>query len=205
MSTTALYRWLAMAVFALAMTGCATVPPPQPYVVLLPSLDGTTGAIQVTTAKGTVRVDQKEYATDLDGQQASGKPYPVAAPRIQQDFAAAQAALPTPPVTFLLYFESGGDKLTPESKAKIPEVIDTVRKRGPSAVSVIGHTDTVSGDAWNEKVGLVRAKAIAKLLQSNGLQVLELIVASHGERNLLVNTPDNTPEPRNRRVEITIR
>ena len=28
---------------------------------------------------------------------------------------------------------------------------------------------------------------------------------THGEADLLVKTPDNTPEPRNRRVEITVR
>jgi len=32
-----------------------------------------------------------------------------------------------------------------------------------------------------------------------------VVVESHGKRNLLVPTPDETPEPRNRRVEITIR
>jgi hypothetical protein len=30
-------------------------------------------------------------------------------------------------------------------------------------------------------------------------------VTSHGEGDLLVKTRDNTPEPRNRRVEITVR
>jgi outer membrane protein OmpA-like peptidoglycan-associated protein len=30
-------------------------------------------------------------------------------------------------------------------------------------------------------------------------------VASHGEGDLLVHTPDETPEPRNRRVDISVR
>ena len=57
----------------------------------------------------------------------------------------------------------------------------------------------------NEDLGLLRARAIARQLQENGLQALELVVTSHGEGNLLVKTPDNTPEPANRRVEITVR
>ena len=32
-----------------------------------------------------------------------------------------------------------------------------------------------------------------------------LAIESHGERNLLVPTPDDTAEPGNRRVEITLR
>jgi peptidoglycan-associated lipoprotein len=34
---------------------------------------------------------------------------------------------------------------------------------------------------------------------------IHITVVSHGERNLLIATPDNTPEPKNRRVEITVR
>ena len=35
--------------------------------------------------------------------------------------------------------------------------------------------------------------------------IRDRVVTSHGEGNLLVKTPDNTPEPANRRVEITVR
>ena len=43
------------------------------------------------------------------------------------------------------------------------------------------------------------------LLRQQGLNLAALVVESHGERNLLVPTPDNVDEPRNRRVEITLR
>jgi len=38
-----------------------------------------------------------------------------------------------------------------------------------------------------------------------GLPDVPLSVESHGERNLLVATPDETDEPRNRCVEVTLR
>ena len=38
-----------------------------------------------------------------------------------------------------------------------------------------------------------------------GLDAKLIEIESHGERDLLRKTPDNTAEPRNRRVEITIR
>ena len=84
------------------------------------------------------------------------------------------------------------------------ELLQTLRERGPSAVSVIGHTDTTSGNAWNEKLGLRRAQHIARLLEAAGLQALELVVTSHGESNLLIPTADETPEPKNRRVEVWV-
>ena len=50
-----------------------------------------------------------------------------------------------------------------------------------------------------------RAQAVAELLRTKGLEAMELRVESHGERNLLIATPDATAEPRNRRVEILVR
>ncbi|UCJ16129.1 OmpA family protein [Pseudomonas sp. MM211] len=190
---------IAVLLFALLGSGCAS----KSYVVLVESPDGSTGAIEVKTDKGLTRVDQKGYAVNLDG--SSAKPFQVGEPRLDKDFSAARAAQPALPKSYLLYFNTGGTSLTRKSQAEIPEVLQTVRERGPSAVSVIGHTDTVGSKTYNEELGLLRARAIARQLQDNGLQALELVVTSHGEGNLLVKTPDNKPEPANRRVEVTVR
>jgi outer membrane protein OmpA-like peptidoglycan-associated protein len=184
---------------ALLSSGCAS----KTYVVLVESPDGSTGAIDVRTDKGLTRIDQKGYAVALDG--SSAKPFLVAEPRLDKDFSAARAAQPALPKSYLLYFRTGGTRLTEKSQAEIPDVLRTVRERGPSAVSVIGHTDTVGSKTSNEDLGLLRARDIARQLQENGLQALELLVTSHGEGNLLVKTRDNTPEPANRRVEVTVR
>lgn len=190
----------AVALFFLALLGgCAS----KPYVVLVASPDGSTGAIEVRTAKGITRVDRKDHAVNLDGSSATS--FQVAEPKLDKDFSTARAAQPALPKSYLLYFKTGGTSLTEKSQAEIPEVLQTVRERGPSAVSVIGHTDTVGSKAYNEKLGLSRARDIARQLQENGLQALELVVTSHGEDNLLLKTPDNTPEPTNRRVEVTVR
>ncbi len=195
-----LLRGLAILLLALCATGCATS---KSYVVLMESPDGTTGAIVVETANGTTRVDKKMDAVALDGK--SAKTFPVEQPRIEQDFSAALKAQPALPITFRLYFETGTANLTKESKADFQNVLTTLRERGPSAVSVIGHTDTEGKSKWNEQIGLKRATAIAEMFKKEKIQVIELVVTSHGESNLLVKTPDETPEPRNRRVEIIVR
>jgi outer membrane protein OmpA-like peptidoglycan-associated protein len=43
------------------------------------------------------------------------------------------------------------------------------------------------------------------LLVAAGLDETAIVVVSHGEAQLLIPTPDNTYEPRNRRVLITVR
>ncbi len=195
-----LIRGLAVLLLALCATGCATS---KSYVVLMESPDGSTGAIVVQTANGTTRVDKKLNAVALDGKTANT--FAVEPPCVQQDFSAALGAQPALPVTFRLYFDSGTANLTKESKTEFQNVLTTLRERGPSAVSVIGHTDTEGKSRWNEQIGLKRAKAIAEMFKKERIEVIELVVTSHGESNLLIKTADDTAEPRNRRVEIIVR
>jgi outer membrane protein OmpA-like peptidoglycan-associated protein len=184
----------------LVEAGCAS----KSYVVLLQSPDGSTGAILVDTGKGATLVNIKQQGMALDG--SSAKPFDVDQQRIDADFSQALAAQPQLPVSFLLYFKLGGSELTPDSSSFLKgTVLKTIRERGACAVSVIGHTDTMGLPDWNQQIGLLRAKAIAAILKTNNLQTLELSVTSHGESNLLIKTADETPEPRNRRVEINIR
>ncbi len=57
----------------------------------------------------------------------------------------------------------------------------------------------------NVALGLKRAVTVRDLLVAAGLDPSTVEVTSHGEGDLLIQTPDETPEPRNRRVEITVR
>ena len=185
---------------ALALAGCASQP--KSYVVLLESPDGTTGQVAVKGRQGEQLLSKARDAAPLDG---SSAPAPVDEAKFKRDFGDAIAARPALPEHFLLYFESGGTKLTAQSASQLDKIIDSAGKRPAVDVSVIGHTDTAGKGALNEALALKRANAVADLLKQRGIKVLALAVESHGERNLLVKTPDNTPEPRNRRVEISIR
>jgi len=72
-------------------------------------------------------------------------------------------------------------------------------------VVVIGHTDTMGSAKANIALGMRRANSVRDILVNAGLAPSTVEVTTHGEADLLVKTPDNTPEPRNRRVEITVR
>ena len=186
---------------ALLMTGCAT----GNYVVLLESPDGTTGAVVIEDAQGQTRLDRKHQGAVIGSRGFGSGPFDVGNLRIARDFSDALAAQPALPQRFQLYFKIGSAELTEESERAIEDVFETIGQRGPSAVSVIGHTDTLSGQRWNEQLGLIRAKAVAEMLRQRHIDVIDLKVSSHGERNLLIETPDGVSEPRNRRVEISVR
>jgi len=182
---------------ALLTSGCG-----KSYIVLLEDPDGGTGKIQVASKNGEQTVAVARTGALLDG---SEPPAPVSEEKIQSDFGAAIAARPLLPTRYLLYFMSGGTQLTPESEAMLPEIVAGVAQRPGVDVSIIGHTDTVGAAEQNTALALQRAKEVGELLKAQGLVANEVTIASHGKSNLLVKTPDNTPESRNRRVEISVR
>lgn len=180
------------------LVGCAS----KSYVVLLDNPDGSTGAVVIKGSKGEQVVDQSGHGAALDGASPAA---PVAAEAIQRDFGSAMAARPILPERFLLYFESGGARLTEASTALLPKIIAAASRRPAVDVSIIGHTDTIGKAELNESLALQRAQVIAELIKTRGLKVHALSVESHGERNQLVATGDEVSEPRNRRVEISLR
>ena len=72
-------------------------------------------------------------------------------------------------------------------------------------VAVVGHTDTTGTAANNYVLGLKRAELVRMLLVEAGVKESAIDVTSHGKADLLVHTADDVLEPRNRRVEITVR
>jgi outer membrane protein OmpA-like peptidoglycan-associated protein len=183
----------------LLLAGCSS----KSYVVLVESPYGETRDITVTTSQGTTQIDETQQAVSLDN--PAGRTFSLPPKQILMDFTPAIAAQPKLPVYYLLYFDGSGNRLTEDSQQALARIVETLRQRTPAAVSVIGHTDTLGSAAINEKVGLQRAQFIARQLQTKKLKLLELTVASHGEKNLLIKTPPGTAELRNRRVEVIIR
>ncbi|MBA3588730.1 OmpA family protein [Methylibium sp.] len=192
---------LGVALIGSALTGCAS----RSYVALLANDDGTVGKVHVLGKDGgTIYLDKDREAAVIGA--AAGRTFAIDDERLAKDFASAMAASPQAPTGFLLYFESGGAKLTAESNAIIPRVLDAVHARQAADISVIGHTDTVGDVARNDTLGRERAGHVARLIREHAKsQRLRIAVESHGENNLLVTTPDNTEDSRNRRVEVTVR
>ncbi|TWI56699.1 OmpA family protein [Pseudomonas duriflava] len=188
-----------LALSAAVTVGCSS----SSYVVLVDSPYGEVRDVTVTTPQGATHIDQIQKAISLD--RDAGRTFTLPPKQILMDFTPALAAQPKLPVHYLLYFSGGSNRLAPDSEQTLKDILATLRARKPAAVSVIGHTDTLGSADINQQVGLQRAQAVARRLRAQRLDLLELKVASHGERNLLIKTPPETTELRNRRVEVVIR
>lgn len=191
-------------------SACATAPPPKPspppdLIVLLPDEGGKTGAI-VVSGQGEERIlSEPHQAVTVAPGSPPSRPFVMVTPEVSSAVGPAVSALPAPPLQFILYFELDTTELTKGSREKLPEVIRAIRDRGPVDASVVGHTDTMGTKEYNNKLSLERARTVATLLIREGVDPSFLEITSHGEGNLLVPTADEVPEPRNRRVEVTVR
>jgi len=174
-------------------------------LILLPDESGKVGAITVKT-QGDLRVIDKAYHSVIAKEGASGlsETQALSEAQVNQEYADLLKAQPAKPSSFLLYFVSGSSNLVKESQAIIPRVIDRIKAQMPTEISIIGHTDTTGSDNSNDKLSLKRARAIEKILKDSMPSLHRVDVRFFGSKNLLVPTPPNTHEPRNRRVEILV-
>jgi peptidoglycan-associated lipoprotein len=181
------------------------VRPGEALTVLLPDSDtGSTGAARVANPFGSV-----ELADERDAAMATANSKPVliklSAAEVQNIFGDALSALPPGPRRFTLYFRFESDALTEQSQALIPEILSAVKAHVVQDVVVIGHTDTMGTQQANYGLGLKRAMMVRNLLVAAGLNRSSIDAISVGELDPLIKTPDETPEPRNRRVDIAVR
>ena len=174
--------------------------------ILMPDEDGNVGSISVTAGGASRTIDKPFYSTSVRSN--GSEPDPVRGmneEQVKKQYSNILKAQPLKPAGFILYFISGTSELTEESKVQIPQVLKASKKRHPAEVIIIGHTDSTGPEDLNMKISTARAKAVEQLILGTSDSEPGLIyMRFHGENDQLIPTPDNTPEPRNRRVEIMV-
>lgn len=186
---------------SLFLSGCASV---NTFVVLLPEEGGT--ATAVTVGEGGRRmVLDKPYSAAVVDSQRNIETKTVTAEEAKRTFADALAAQPPPSVSFTLYFETNSLEVTSASRPALDALFAEVAKRQAAEVQVTGHTDRVGSQTDNDRLSLQRAEAVRAMLMQRGVQASFLRAVGRGEREPLIPTPDEQAEPRNRRVEVTVR
>jgi outer membrane protein OmpA-like peptidoglycan-associated protein len=203
-------RRVGLAVLLLA-AACATGRPPpsspsgRTSVILLPDDRGKTGAVTVSGAGGERILSEPRQSVSVEAGAPPGETFVMPEKEVAAAVGPALKSLPQPPVQFILYFKHDAAELTAVSRARIKDVMRTIRERAPVDVSVVGHTDTVGDKPYNYQLSLKRARAVAALIEAEGVDPSILEITSHGKDNPLIPTGDQVSEPRNRRVEVTVR
>ena len=184
------------------VSGCAG---PKSYVLLLPKDGKVSGEVTVTNAKGSQVLNRSWQKTEIAGADTRPSvPVLLDGKVAQPELSKVLAALPSTPVHYLLFFRLDSTELMPDSRLLLHEIVKSVQLRHPVRLSIVGHTDTVGTEAYNHQLGRLRAEAVFALLKSLGADPVVVETVSKGKSEPLVRTPDQTLEPRNRRVEIAI-
>jgi outer membrane protein OmpA-like peptidoglycan-associated protein len=171
--------------------------------VVLPNADGSSGAITVDDGQNKVLLNKPYAAGEV--RKAGVTSVPVDSGEVNQVFASALGAQPIPPKHFVLYFKFDKDQLTPESAPQYHSVFEDIKVRPVYEVEVIGYTDSMGKLQYNQELSMTRAAAIRERLIHDGLDPKSISIAGRGPLDPIVPAADQVPEPRNRRVEITVR
>ncbi len=186
-----------------------TVPVPdagRTQVVLMHDPDGKVGEVTVRNRGGSQKINQAgQMAEAKDGTSAISTQALLAEGDINKVFGDALAALPKKPVTFILCFKNDSIELTEASQTMLSSVHAAIGDRQSQDISVIGHTDRTGEKSYNVALSRRRALKIKKILVSKSVNPSIIEVGYHGEADPLIKTPDGVAEPRNRRVEVTVR
>ena len=189
---------VALLALATMLAGCGAE-----RIILLPEPDARGTAVAVQQRGREVVLDQPYAAAQLSG--ADPWRYTATPEEVEKAFGAALASQPVSPAHYTLYFVEGSDALTDESKGVLEKMFADLAKRPVPDVLVVGHTDAVGTDEFNDVLARKRAEAVRASLIAGGIDGKDIVAIGKGKRELLVPTPDGVAEPRNRRVEIVVR
>ena len=135
-------------------------------------------------------------------------PPPVVAPR--------QVVVPPPPapvappaatkVTYAAdaFFDFNKSVIKPEGKAKLDDLIGKIQGINLEVIIAVGHTDSVGGDAYNQKLSVSRSEAVKAYLVSKGIEKNRVYTEGKGEKQPVADNKTAEGRAKNRRVEIEV-
>ena len=101
----------------------------------------------------------------------------------------------------IIYFDFDKFNVSQVSKDKIEIFLESYGSI-INEYLIVGHTDTKGTKDYNLTLSIKRANVVKDILIDYGIKESNIKILGKGEESLAVNTPDDTKQPANRRVEI---
>jgi outer membrane protein OmpA-like peptidoglycan-associated protein len=107
--------------------------------------------------------------------------------------------------SFVFNFNTGksSTSLSKSEKAKMVTISKAIKALGLK-VSIVGHTDSVGSNGFNEVLGQKRANFVKEQLLINGSSDSDIVTSSQGENNPVASNNTSSGRSKNRRTVITI-
>ena len=137
-----------------------------------------------------------------------------AAPKVEAK-APPPAPAPAPPpepvyetttLTAGALFDFNSDVLKPAGKQALDDVAADIRSKGAKVVDVkvVGHTDSVGPEAYNQQLSVRRATTVRDYIVSQGVNPGVVNVSGMGESSPVADNKTKEGRAQNRRVEVSV-
>jgi OmpA-OmpF porin, OOP family len=184
------------ALSAIAILAVVSLAPVSVWAQGNPSSDQIVKSLTPTSTMGTTRGIRiapggSTAAGSTGGGSAAGQAQPAAAK--------------APAVSMTVQFATGSAELTPQAMQTLTSLGQALTN--PTLANyrfrIEGHTDTVGSPASNQQLSQRRAEAVVDYLSTNfHLDRNRVQAIGMGQDGLMIQTPPQTPEARNRRVQV---
>jgi OmpA-OmpF porin, OOP family len=99
-------------------------------------------------------------------------------------------------------FDFNKATLKPAAKPVLDEAVKVMKNKPDLKVSVEGHTDSIGGAAYNQKLSERRAASVRDYLVSQGIDAARISVRGFGKSNPVASNDTEEGRAENRRVEV---
>ena len=103
-----------------------------------------------------------------------------------------------------LLFSAGSSEVNPSSRTVLTDIAKVLKRYPSTRIDIGGFTDATGTRGFNMRLSQERADAVASLLMTEGVEPTRITAKGYGQEFPKVPTAEGVPEPRNRRVEITL-
>lgn len=101
-------------------------------------------------------------------------------------------------------FDTDSSSIKPGFHTTMNKLADVVVRYGKTTLTVVGHTDSVGSDAYNQRLSERRALSVAQFLETQRVDPLRLATAGKGEAQPVASNASEAGRQANRRVEIYV-
>lgn len=103
-------------------------------------------------------------------------------------------------------FDFDKDTLKPAGKIKLDEFVSRLgTMHSIESISIVGHTDSIGTDAYNQDLSMRRANSVKNYLLDKGVDSTVMNTSGMGESQPVADNSTNEGRAQNRRVEVTLK
>ena len=101
-------------------------------------------------------------------------------------------------------FAFNSSAVQPQFQGTLNQVAQTLAQYNQTYIDVMGHTDSVGSDAYNQTLSEQRAASVANYLANQGVNRARIATRGYGESQPVASNDDEVGRAQNRRVNIRV-